>query len=369
VKFSICIPNFNYAQYLGDTIRSVLEQDHDDLEVVVADNASTDDSVDVLRAIDDPRLRFEVNERNVGFAANLDRVVGMAEGDWVILLSSDDLMLPGALRTYARLIDALGADAKGAVLNSGQSEIDADGATVSHWGPYKWLWSDEHRSAALESATGDPVLTQPSDLALAVSLRLLRNPLYFATVAYPIELYRLAGGYGGRPLINPDKGFHLRLLAAASGLYYVDRSLFAYRIHASNQMAQQRTSGALKHLVDQYVYTFDIDDEVLRAGGVDRQRLASAFVEHDVALRGLRSWAFGDAQSARRTLRFGQAAYPDLVRRNWKVWALRTALLSGRPGQWVAQRLEQRVRERLTWPDQRAPLGDGDTGLGAAKWP
>ncbi len=56
VKFSICIPNFNYANYLSNTLRSALDQTYGDFEVLVADNASTDASVDVVRAANDPRV-------------------------------------------------------------------------------------------------------------------------------------------------------------------------------------------------------------------------------------------------------------------------------------------------------------------------
>ena len=48
MKFSICIPNFNYGTYLGETVASALEQTHPDLEVHVVDNDSTDDSIAVL---------------------------------------------------------------------------------------------------------------------------------------------------------------------------------------------------------------------------------------------------------------------------------------------------------------------------------
>ena len=61
MKFSVCIPNYNYEAFIERTIRSVLEQDYDDLEVVVADNASTDNSVEVVRSIDDPRVKIKVH--------------------------------------------------------------------------------------------------------------------------------------------------------------------------------------------------------------------------------------------------------------------------------------------------------------------
>ena len=70
-SLSVLIPNYNYARYIGLTIDSVLKQASADTEIVVTDNASTDSSVEVVRAYDDDRVRLSVNPCNVGFAANL----------------------------------------------------------------------------------------------------------------------------------------------------------------------------------------------------------------------------------------------------------------------------------------------------------
>src|SRR5689334_11988186 len=89
--FSVCIPCFNHGRYLGETISSVLEQDFDDFEVLVADNASTDNSKEVARSFCDPRIQLLENRYNIGFAPNLQRVTETAKGKFMILLSSDDL--------------------------------------------------------------------------------------------------------------------------------------------------------------------------------------------------------------------------------------------------------------------------------------
>ena len=117
MKFSICIPNYNYERYLGRTIASVREQQDVDLEILMSDNASTDGSVALAQSFGDPRIQVHVNAVNVGFAGNLDRAARMATGEWMIMLSSDDLARPGALTTYRGVIDELGLAAEGAVLD------------------------------------------------------------------------------------------------------------------------------------------------------------------------------------------------------------------------------------------------------------
>jgi len=111
VALSVMIPNFNYGRYIGETIESVLAQDlgrdlgrdRSHFEIVVCDNASTDDSVRVVRGYGDPRIRLAVNPCNVGFSSNLERVAAMARGRRMLLLSSDDKMTPGALAAFHRL--------------------------------------------------------------------------------------------------------------------------------------------------------------------------------------------------------------------------------------------------------------------------
>jgi glycosyltransferase involved in cell wall biosynthesis len=87
---TVIIPNFNNAAVIRRAIDSVLVQTFTNFELLVADDASTDDSVEVIRAYDDPRLRLLVNEDNVGLAGVWNRAVRAAQGEWVALLDSDD---------------------------------------------------------------------------------------------------------------------------------------------------------------------------------------------------------------------------------------------------------------------------------------
>src|SRR5262245_28546178 len=97
--FSVCIPNYNYEKFIGETIQSVLDQSFQDFEILVADNASTDDSVRVIQSFRSPQLRLLENRYNIGFSPNLDRATHDARGQHLLLLSSDDLMRRDALKT------------------------------------------------------------------------------------------------------------------------------------------------------------------------------------------------------------------------------------------------------------------------------
>jgi glycosyltransferase involved in cell wall biosynthesis len=342
VKFSICIPNYNYARYLGVTLRSALDQTYGDFEVLVSDNASTDASVDVVRAANNPRIRLRVNERNVGFAANLDRVGSMATGERMILLSSDDLIEKEALATYARLLEALPNGGANAVITSGQYFIDSEGKLIDTHGvlgPPIFLPGD--RAPALDGVAGGPVYRVAGKELLRRCLLMMQNPFYFAATCYPRTIYEALGGYTVRRLYNPDKWFNWRMLELADEAYFVDRPLFSYRWHTSNQLSQQKGSGALKFLVDEYLSTLEISNETLAAIGLSRADLERAFVEYDIGRHGLAELARHGAAAARRILNFGRGVYPEHARRNRKVLALRMAVPFGPLAQLLARRLYQ----------------------------
>jgi len=105
-RVSVCVPTFRGAATLAATLGSVLAQDCDGLEVVVADDASDDATVEVARAIDDPRVRVLAAERNLGPSANWDRAVAAATGAYVKVMGQDDLLLPGCLSAQAGVLDA-----------------------------------------------------------------------------------------------------------------------------------------------------------------------------------------------------------------------------------------------------------------------
>lgn len=338
MKFSVCIPNYNYERYLGRTIQSILDQDDQDFEILVSDNASTDRSVEVVRKFNDPRIQLRINACNVGFAGNLDCSARMASGACMIMLSSDDLMRPGALSAYRKLFDALGPTGQRAIASASWDIVDPDDRVTGQAGPEPSLWTSADRQPELELLLDAPVYGVPAGELLRRCLRQMKNPFNFAATVYASELYRAVEGYGGGRLFNPDKWFHWKVLGKAEMAYFVDRRLFAYRWHGDNQVAQEGATSALKFLVDEYVSTLELDVTVLERIGVSREAVLEAFVEHDIARHALATLARGQRARARRILDFGRAAYPLHVRRNRKALALRALLAMGPIGQKIAER-------------------------------
>jgi glycosyltransferase involved in cell wall biosynthesis len=343
---SVMVPNYNYGRYIVETIRSVLDQAPSGVEVVVADNASTDDSVARVRALADPRVRLEINACNLGFAPNLERVASMARGRRMLLLSSDDRMQPGTIETYLRMTAALGERANRAVFAASSWVIDAGGTRIGRRDPDPKLWHAAREEPELSKTVGHRVRSLSAAELLRRSLELLRAPLPFVATCYPRTLHDAAGGYSGGRLVNPDKWFAWKLLGVAETVYVIDHAMFDYRVHDAGQGPQEQRSGALKYLTDQYVATFNLPDDLLTLAGLDRKALAAAFVEQDIALRGLVALADGQRRQARRAIHFGMAAYPEQMRANPKVWALRALLALGPAGSRIAHAIKERARQQ-----------------------
>lgn len=105
-KISVCVPVYNAAPFIADTIASVLRQDMDDFELLLLDDASTDDSGVIIKNFDDRRIRLFRHDYNQGIAASRNFLVEQARGEYIAVLDNDDICLPDRLRLQAAFLDS-----------------------------------------------------------------------------------------------------------------------------------------------------------------------------------------------------------------------------------------------------------------------
>src|SRR5690348_858441 len=105
---SVTIVTFNSGRFIKRCLESVLEQKHPNMEVVVVDNASTDGTVDLLEQFAS-QCRIFYNDENLGFAAAQNQAIGLSQGEFVLTLNPDVLLLPNFIQA---LVDAAQVDPK-----------------------------------------------------------------------------------------------------------------------------------------------------------------------------------------------------------------------------------------------------------------
>ena len=104
-EVSVCVPVYNGARYVAETMRSILSQSFEDFELIVTDNCSTDDTVPIVRDFEDPRIRLVVNDANIGAVGNFNKSLREARGRRVKIVCADDLLDPDCLAKQVSALD------------------------------------------------------------------------------------------------------------------------------------------------------------------------------------------------------------------------------------------------------------------------
>ena len=104
---SLGLPVYNGAEYLAAMIESIQAQTFTDFELIITDNASTDDTADIARAYakKDPRIHYHLNERNVGAAGNYNRCFELGRGKYFKWCAHDDLLSPNFLEACYKALE------------------------------------------------------------------------------------------------------------------------------------------------------------------------------------------------------------------------------------------------------------------------
>lgn len=104
----VLVPNYQYGHFLRQCVHSILGQGIDDLRVLIIDNASTDDSLEVAARLrrEDPRVQVLARPTNEGRLASLNAGLDWAKSDYFLMLCADDLLVPGALTRAVAAMEA-----------------------------------------------------------------------------------------------------------------------------------------------------------------------------------------------------------------------------------------------------------------------
>lgn len=236
---SVLIPSYNCARYLPETIESVLAQSFRDFELVILDDRSSDSSNEVLEryARRDERIRYRLNERNLGLVENWNACLGAARGRYVKFLHSDDkLTRPTALEQMVALLEGQPA---ASLAVCAREIIDENSRRVRIKGfAGRRLTVSGAEAIAQTVGTGSNLIGEPSCVLFRrVDAERGFDPRY-------------------RQLVDLEMWFHL---LRCGDLVFTPECLCAFRRHDRQQSNVNRASGAhadeLAELVTAYADT------------------------------------------------------------------------------------------------------------------
>ena len=107
-KISIIMASYNYAHFIGEAIESVINQTYKNWELIIIDDASTDNSLEVIEEYvqKDSRIKLLINEKNLGLAGTLQKGIESATGNWIAFLESDDVFFQNSLEEKVKAINS-----------------------------------------------------------------------------------------------------------------------------------------------------------------------------------------------------------------------------------------------------------------------
>lgn len=201
---SVIIPNYNYASYVGEAIDSVLAQEYPNIEIIVVDDGSSDDSRAVIESYGE-RAKG-IFQQNQGVSATRNNGVASCNGEFIAFLDADDAWMPTKL---SRQMERF-ADANVGLVHVGVATIDGSGAVVG-----------ENLAGMEGCVANDLLLLRPVILGGGSGVVIRRR------------IFDDIGGFDTRLSTSADWELYYRI-AARCEVAFVAEALVRYRFHGSN---------------------------------------------------------------------------------------------------------------------------------------
>lgn len=257
---SVVIPSYNQGLYIEKAINSVLSQDFTDIELLISDDASPDNSWEIIHRINDPRLRIFKQRKNLGPVGNLVFLINESCGKYVSLLNSDDYWLPGKL---GKQVDIMESDPKLGACFTWADLVNEAGDVITG---VEAMWSDVFRQANRTQAEW-------------LSHFFFRgNCICHPSMLIKRDVYRHLGFYNPALRQLPDFEMWIRLIKRYP-IHIISETLVGHLRTGDNTSAlsQKNTARNLNELVEIFYDFFrDMPEELFVAGFGTHFRLKEA---------------------------------------------------------------------------------------------
>ncbi len=242
-KVSICIPTYNGAEFIAQCLESACSQTFSDIEIIVCDDGSTDDTIELVRAVmkDDARVKLHVNEKNLGLVGNWNKSIDIAQGEWIKFIFQDDYLESRCLEELLKMQREnvpLMISERSFILTDQATEIERKyyNGGVLKFSNLKYF-SDNNYIPAIEiSRLG----------AENICLNFIGEP---SLSFFKKEIVQLHGAFNSSLIQICDLEFLLRM-ASHYGIVYVPKKLAHFRIHSKSTTSSNLDA---KHFVLRHI--------------------------------------------------------------------------------------------------------------------
>ncbi len=239
---SICIPTYNGAHYIKKCIECCINQTYKNIEIIVNDDGSSDDTVALLYqfALKDDRIKFTQNEKNCGLVANWNRCLELATGKYIKWLFQDDLMELDAIESFYEIAKK-GYDVVVSKRNYVLSQNATDAEKKYYFKYIKKL--ENYFDPNLEGYYFSD--KQIVDIAVSnIALNFIGEP---SLLFYKKDLILKVGNYD--PLFHQICDLeHCMRLATVAGIYVINKPLCSFVVH-SNSTSSSNINSKFFYLV------------------------------------------------------------------------------------------------------------------------
>ncbi|MDJ0688712.1 MAG: glycosyltransferase family 2 protein [Xenococcaceae cyanobacterium MO_188.B32] len=233
---SVCIPTYNGEKYLRECFDSVLAQTFSDFEVLVVDDRSSDETINIAKeyAGQDHRIRVVQNESNLGLVGNWNRCIDLAQGEWIKFVFQDDLIQPTCLE---KLISV--SKPKSALICCRRNFLFEDGRTE----PQKSIWTVDNLFPGLtEISANDYCKTVLYKMRYDFGVEPIKNFIGEPTVVMlRRSVFERLGIFNSYLVQFCDFELWMRI-GVHLGITYVPETLATFRVHRESTTAANRSA-------------------------------------------------------------------------------------------------------------------------------
>ena len=233
LQVSICIPTHNGARWIEESVASALSQTYPSLEILVVDDRSTDNTVEIVRSINDDRVRVVVNETRQGLAGNWNQCVRLAKGEFIKFLFQDDALYPHCVE---RMMAVFESHPRLGMMFARRNFVVEPDAPAELAKEIVGEYTDQHLRFKNVRTVNDGRQLFAQHVAKGFEQSCVAEP---PSTLIPKEVFRHLGLFNIRMRQACDIEMWLRIMFFYD-VWFVDEKLLFFRIHGDSATAVNR---------------------------------------------------------------------------------------------------------------------------------